>query len=371
MPASSSLTSGTRTFSATLTTAGSQTLVTSDATTIGITGQSGPITVSTATATHFAVAASGLATAGTGFTFAVTALDPWGNTAKGYGGTVVFACSDATATVQVNSTLSDGTGTFSATLTTVGNQTLTATDETVSSITGHSGAITVSAAAATHFAVVAPSSTTAGSGFAFTVTALDPFNNTATGYASSIVLSSSDIGATVPVNTTNSNGIGTFSATLTTAGKQTLIATDATTISITGQSGPITVDAAAATHFAVAAPGTGSAGSGFSITVTALDRFNNTATGYAGSVVLTSTDAGATVPPSSTLGSGTATFRQPLTTAGSQTLIANDATSFTISGQSGPIAVNAASATHFAVGTAAATTAGSPLTFTVTGIRPI
>ena len=161
--------------------------------------------------------------------------------ATGYAGTVVFTSTDAGGTVPVNSTLSNGTGTFSATLTTAGNQTLTATDKTTTSITGHSGAITVSAAAATHFTLVAPGSATAGSAFAFTLTALDSFNNTATGYAGTVVFTSTDAGGTVPVNSTLSNGTGTFSATLTTAGNQTLTATDKTTTSITGHSGAITV----------------------------------------------------------------------------------------------------------------------------------
>ena len=45
-----------------------------------------------------------------------------------------------------------------------------------------------------------------------------------------------------------------------------------------------TVKAAAATHFSVSAPSSVTAGSPFSVTVTALDQFNNIATGYTGTV---------------------------------------------------------------------------------------
>src|SRR5213079_880225 len=107
--------------------------------------------------THFTVSAPASATAGTAFNFAVTALDQFNNTATGYGGTVHFTSSDGQAVLPPNSTLTNGTGTFSATLKTPGNQTITATDTVTSSITGTSNPITVSAAAATHFQVSAPS----------------------------------------------------------------------------------------------------------------------------------------------------------------------------------------------------------------------
>ena len=58
----------------------------------------------------------------------------------------------------------------------------------------------------------------------------------------------------------------------------------------------MTVDvAAAATHFSVSGPGTATAGNAFTITVTALDAFNNMATGYTGTVHFTSSDPGSGV----------------------------------------------------------------------------
>src|SRR5439155_13824957 len=124
---------------------------------------------------------------------------------------------------------------------TAGNQTLTATDTVTSSITGTSNTISVAAAAATHFSVSAPASATAGSAFSFTVTALDQFNNTSTGYGGMVHFTSSDGQAVLPSNSTLTNGTGTFSATLKTAGSQTLTATDTVTSSITGTSNPIEI----------------------------------------------------------------------------------------------------------------------------------
>ncbi len=83
----------------------------------------------------------------------MTALDASGSTATGYTGTVHFTSSDGQAVLPANATLTNGVGTFSVTLETAGNQTVTATDTTTSSITGTSNTIAVAAAAATHFSV--------------------------------------------------------------------------------------------------------------------------------------------------------------------------------------------------------------------------
>ena len=92
-------------------------------------------------AAHFAVSAPDSATVGTAFSFTVAALDQFGNTATGYVGTVHFSASDGAAVLPSNSTLTSGAGTFTATLRTAGNQTITATDTVNASITGTSNNI--------------------------------------------------------------------------------------------------------------------------------------------------------------------------------------------------------------------------------------
>ena len=89
----------------------------------------------------------------------------------------------------------------------------------------------------------------------FVVTALDQGNHTATGYTGTVHFSSSDGNATLPANSTLTNGVGAFSATLRTAGTQTLTATDTASSSVTG-TGTIAVSVVAATHLAVSAPAT-------------------------------------------------------------------------------------------------------------------
>src|SRR5262249_13668226 len=182
------------------------------------------------------VTAPATATAGTAFSFTVTALDANNNTVTRYTGTVHFTSTDGQAVLPANSTLSNGVGTLSATLKTAGSPTLTATDTVTRSITGTSNAIAVSAATATHFPVSAPSSATKGTPISFTVTARDAFNNTATGYTGTVHFTSSDTAATLPANSTLTNGTRTFSATFATAGNQTITATDTVNASVTGTS---------------------------------------------------------------------------------------------------------------------------------------
>ena len=58
----------------------------------------------------------------------VTAVDPYGNTALGYAGTVTFTSSDAAASLPPNTNLTYGSDTVNVTFNTIGAQSLTATD---------------------------------------------------------------------------------------------------------------------------------------------------------------------------------------------------------------------------------------------------
>ena len=76
-------------------------------------------------ATHFAIIGSPIpATVGTPFSFTVEALDSSNNLATSYSGSLKFTSSDTQAVVPTNVHLTSGLGTFSATLETLGSQTL-------------------------------------------------------------------------------------------------------------------------------------------------------------------------------------------------------------------------------------------------------
>jgi len=87
---------------------------------------------------------------------------------------------------------------------------------------------------ASQYSISGPTSSGAGLAFTFTVTARDAANNVATSYSGMVHFTSSDPVAVLPPNSKLVNGTGTFSATLTTAGFQTIIATDTVSASLMG-----------------------------------------------------------------------------------------------------------------------------------------
>jgi hypothetical protein len=321
---------GVHTFSATLVTAGSQTIALRDTTWVTGAGiVTTNYTVLPAAAFAFKVIGFPTAvTAGTGYNFTVTAYDPYGNVATGYGGTVHFTSNDGQAALPADATLTNGTGTFSATLKTAGSaQFLTATDTANPDLIGGEWGIAVAPAAASSLVVSGPSAATAGTPFTFSVTAYDPYGNVATGYAGAVHFTSSDGGAALPADAALVNGTGTFSATLTTAGSQSLTATDTANPGLAGSESGLAVSPAAAAVLALSGPGTATAGAAYTFTVTAYDAYGNVATGYAGTVQFASSDATAGLPADYTFSAGdagTATFTAVFNTVDNQTLTASD-----------------------------------------------
>jgi hypothetical protein len=118
-------------------------------------------------ATHFLVTALPTATAGMPLSFKITALDASNNPVATYSDPVHFSSSDNVAILPADKTLTNGAGTFSATMVTTGSQTLTATDPFNSSVTGTSANIMVSAASGLSFIPITPCRVvdTRGNGF--------------------------------------------------------------------------------------------------------------------------------------------------------------------------------------------------------------
>src|ERR1035437_3728298 len=211
-------------------------------------GSSAPPPPPPVVATHFSVTATSNAqTARTAFNFTVTALDASNAQVNNYAGTVHFTSSDGQAVLPADTSLTNGTGSYSVTLKTVAaaGQTITAT----ATISGTSNSIVVSAAAPSQFSVTAASAASiTGATFKFTVTAQDAFSNTATSYAGTVHFTSSDTNAktVLPANSSLTNGTADFSAVLETVGSESITATDTVTHSITGNLSSIAVSAPAA-----------------------------------------------------------------------------------------------------------------------------
>jgi ELWxxDGT repeat protein len=287
-----------------LTTAGSQSVTATDVSS-SITG-TGTISVTAATASQLQVSTQATATAGASFNVTVSARDQFGNIATGYTGTVSFSTTDPSPSVIVPSSYTfvagdAGVHTFSngLKLATAGSRSVTASDA-AASISG-SANVVVTAGATARFSVNAPATATAGISFGVTVAAKDAFGNTATGYTGTVHFTTNDPapGVVLPSDYTFTGGDAgthTFNGlTLTTAGTRTITATDAVNSSISNTSNNINVNAAAASHFALTAPSTVTAGTPFTVAVTALDQYNNQATGYNGIIHFTTDDASPSV----------------------------------------------------------------------------
>jgi hypothetical protein len=324
----------------------------------------------------FHLAAPAASTAGSAFTVTVTALDADGNTATGYTGTVHFTSTDGQASLPADYSFTgsdEGAHSFSGVvLKTAGSQALTATDTTAGSITGAAG-VTVSPAAASSFSLTAPAGSTAGSAFSVTVTALDPYGNTATGYTAGVHFTSSDGQATLPTDYTfqaSDAGQHTLAGgvTLFTAGNQTL---SASASGVAAGTASVAVSPASAASLSLAAPTSATAGSSFAATVTVRDAYGNTATGYTGTVHFASTDAQSTLPADYTFTAddqGTHTFAAALKTAGTQSLTATDTSTTSVTGTESGISVSPAAASQFRVTAPAGSTAGSAFSVTVTAL---
>jgi uncharacterized repeat protein (TIGR03803 family) len=184
-----------------------------------------------------------------------------------------------------------------------------------------------------------PSSTTAGAPQTFTLTVLNPDGTIDTGYTGTVHFASSDPQAVLPADYTfkaANAGVHTFTATLKTAGPQSITATDTANLGTISTQAEITVNPAAASHLVITGPSTATPGVAFSITVTAYDAYGNVATGYTGTVHFTSSDKTASLPANyafTASDNGVHTFAGlVLNRKGKQSITATDTLSSAIAG---------------------------------------
>jgi hypothetical protein len=244
------------------------------------------------------------------------------------GGTVTVAAVSGIATFSNLSIDKTGTG-----------YTLSAADGTLTGAT--SSGISITPGHAVRLMLTAGPTATAGAGFLMMVTALDSLSNTDTNFNSAVTFSSNDPQAPAPAPAlTLTGGVGYTVGTLFTAGPIMVL-------THSGILGPgfanVSVQPANAMHLLVATTANPAlTGSPISVTVTAQDAYNNSATGYTGTVSLTSSDTAATFAPNPYTfmagDNGLHTFSVTLNTPGSQTITARDTSNSGINGTSSPIA---------------------------------
>jgi trimeric autotransporter adhesin len=241
-------------------------------------------------------------TAGTAFSVTVQSQDANGNPASPTSNTTI-TLSKATGSGTLSGTLTGSISTsansvtistpvYSAASTMTLTTAATAGETSLTAVT--SGNIVFSAGAIDHFAISAISSPqTAGTAFTITtITAQDTNNNTATSFTSTVTFGGT-AGVTGTSGTFTAGVLSGASVTPTVAGSGlTLTVTDSS--SHTGSATITTINPGALDHFKVeksggGAIGTQTAGTAFSLRITAQDVNNNTVTSFASTASLTST----------------------------------------------------------------------------------
>ncbi|MDC0712286.1 Ig-like domain-containing protein [Stigmatella sp. ncwal1] len=270
----------------------------------------------------------------------VKVYDAFNNAATGYTGTVHFTSTDSLATLPPDYTFTPGDEGHKAftgvVLKTEGEQTVTVQDPVASSLQD-ALTVEVSNGAVAELVLEVPTTPVqAGSPFSATVTLRDGNGSIAMGYTGTVSFGSSDGQVTLPPNytfTAADAGRKTFTGlVLGTAGPQSLTAHDAVATELTDTK-QLTVTEGATTSLRFSVPTTATAGTSFSVTVSARDAFNNVVPGYTGTVSFTSDDPQAELPTAYTFtqsDAGQRVFSITLDTSGTRQVEVTDGT-YTVS----------------------------------------
>ena len=280
------------------------------------------------------------ATAGQQGNITVTAYDSYHNVVTAYTGTVQISSTDFNAILPPNRVYNAndaGIVTLPVTLRTSGNITISANDTVSPSISGNQNSIVVNSNIAVRLKATGfPTIINAGQAANVIITAYDTYGNVAKGYTGTVRIYSSDPNAALPSNYTfgGTNGNVTLPVTLKTSGLWSISGNDIVTASLNSVERNITVNANNANHLTIAGyPASSIAGQTSSVTVTAYDDFNNIATGYRGTVHITSSDPNAAKPPDYTFAAtdgGVASMPVTLKSTGTWYINANDTVTTTL-----------------------------------------
>jgi hypothetical protein len=384
--------SGSHVFTVTLETAGSQTVSVGDTVQTTATGST-TVSVNPAAASTLSLAAATTTpTAGSPDNLAITARDPYGNTASSYSGSKNLTFSGAHGIGALNPTVTNSSGVAvsfgtatqinftdgvasvsgssngAMTLYKAESASITVTDGAISNGAGLT--VSVSPASASRFSVPTPASQTAGTAFNVTLTALDAYGNTATGYAGSQAITfggpanpPNNTAPTYPASVTFTAGTGTAAITLVDAQTTTLTATQG---SVTGTSGSFTVAAGANKYIAASATSPQTAGTAFNVTLTAQDAYGNPTGTVSGTKSVTFSgpskspnNTSPTYPASATFTAGTATASVTLVDAQTTTIAATDTTDNYAGTAAGNITVNPGAVSRLAIPSTAVSGASS------------
>ncbi len=342
------------------------------------------VTVKAGATKKFTVPTPSEQTAGTAFSVTLTATDEWGNTTTSYTGSKTLTWSGPGNSPSAQAPSYPATVTFTAgvsaaaSITLYDAQSTTLTAKEGTTVEGTSGSFTVKAAGATSFSVPTPSEQTAGSAFSVTVTAWDTWHNTATSYTGSKTLTWSGPGNSPSAHVPSYPATVTFTAGVSAAASITLYDAQSTTLkakegtTIEGTSGSFTVKPGATKKFTVPTPSEQTAGTAFSVTLTATDEWGNTTTSYTGSKTLTWSGPGNSPSAQAPSYPATVTFTAGVSAAASITLYDAQSTTLkaaegtTVEGTTGSFTVKPGATKKFTVPTPSEQTAGTAFSVTLT-----
>ena len=320
---------GTRSFSASLVTAGARSISVSalggvaTAATVNVSVMNAPASRITLDAHAAQVAVD------TNAVFTVTVRDRFGNPALDYRGTVHFVTSDPRALPSPDVTFTSqmfATIDVALQFATVGDQSLQAFDTVNAALTGSTTIKVTNGPFATYALSPLPASAVAGEPLALVIRAVDAHGNTVLDYAGSTAVTSLDPTDRLPPAGGFVNGVRNVSIAFVTAGQHRATVTevggtvrvDTSTVTIVSEDASVLVVANTSTTAGIAA----------TAAVTAKDRFGNVVVSYTGTVALSSTDPRAILPAPyafTAADAGQHGFSLTLVTAGTWTVAATDA----------------------------------------------
>ena len=366
---------GSHTFAVRLATAGGQSVTATDANN-GFTATQANVVVNVQR-NGFTVSTPTTTVAGAGFSATVTAVDAYNNRDSNYVGSIAWTSSDPNAILPAGTTFASGNH---GQVTVSGlqlravnaNATVGVTDSS-NNLAGSSNAIVVTPAAAASLALSGNTSVAAAAPFTVSLTAYDAYGNRATGYAGTVNYSTNNANAVLPASTTFVAGTGQATSgnvlLLAAGSASTVSAVDASNANITGALVGIMVTPLSAHHLSVAGLTSGAAGRSQTVTVTARDIYNNTASSYRGTINTTSSDLAASLP-------GAAVFSNSdqgihtltgivLQTVGSQSVTVTDVDTGSITGSQSGIVIGSSPATHLVLSGNSIATAGQAQNITL------
>ena len=328
----------------------------------GKSGTTNKITVNPGVLDHFIFnTISSPQTVGKAFSITITAKDANSNTVTSYTGTNTLTASSGTISPISTSAFVAGVWTGSVSLSVSSSGTTIGTSG--SSKSGTSNSFNVNAGALDHFVFSSIGIQTAGIAFSITITAKDASGNTVTSYAGTNTLSASS-GTISPTSTgTFSSGIWTGSVTLSAAGSAITISTSGSSKSATSNS--FTINSPSLGYYVfntISSPQT--AGSAFTITITAKASNGNTITSYTGKPTLSISTG--TINPTVTGAFSNGVWTGTVTTTVAASDVTIMATDGSHSGVSNSFNVNSGVANHLVVSSGTSQVAGIAFSVTVT-----